>query len=159
MILKFLKIFSQNVCKNRLLTDTLLENYKNFNILFIQEPSWSIIQNILSSMSEEEEEIIGAPNHPLWTMFPRISNIKNEHSRVFIYINIRLIRLCFSLQRDIFNHKDINLLFLFNHSIMCFLVNIYSDDHQFTLKYLKSTEMNLNNILIMTRDFNIMDNN
>jgi len=65
MILKFLKIFSHNVCKNRLLTDTLLESYKNFNILFIQEPSWSIIQNILSSMSEEEEEIIGAPNHPL----------------------------------------------------------------------------------------------
>ena len=31
------KIFSQNVCKNRLLTDTILENNKYFDILFIQE--------------------------------------------------------------------------------------------------------------------------
>jgi len=39
MILKSLKIFSQNVHKNRLLTDTLLENNKDFDIIFIQEPS------------------------------------------------------------------------------------------------------------------------
>ena len=39
MNLKTLKIFSQNVQKNKLLTDTILENNKNFDILFIQEPS------------------------------------------------------------------------------------------------------------------------
>ena len=60
MILKFLKIFLQNVHKNRLLTDTLLENKKDFNILFIQEPPWSIIFSILSFISEEEEEIVDA---------------------------------------------------------------------------------------------------
>jgi len=37
MIIKDLKISSQNVCKNHLLTETILENNKNFNILFIQE--------------------------------------------------------------------------------------------------------------------------
>ena len=37
MILKSLNFFLQNVYKNRLLTDTILENNKNFNILFIQE--------------------------------------------------------------------------------------------------------------------------
>jgi len=42
---------------------------------------------------------------------------------------------------------------------MCFIINIYSDDQQFTLKYLKDTEVKLNNILIMIRDFNIRDNN
>ena len=65
MILKSLKILSQNVHKNRLLTDTLLENKKDFNILFIQEPPWSIICSILSSISKEEEEIVDAPNHLL----------------------------------------------------------------------------------------------
>jgi len=42
---------------------------------------------------------------------------------------------------------------------MCFLINIYLDDQQSALKYLKDTEGNLNNILIMTGDFNIRDNN
>ena len=156
MILKSLKILSQNVHKNRLLTDTLLENKKDFNILFIQEPPWSIICSILSSISKEEEEIVDAPNHLLWTMFTRTSNTKNKHLRVFTYINIRLIRLCFLLRRDIFNHRNINLLSFFNHS---FIINIYSDDCQSALKYLKDTEMNLNNILIITGDFNIRDNN
>jgi len=41
---------------------------------------------------------------------------------------------------------------------MCFLINIYSDDHQFIFKYFKDTEVNLNNILIMTENFNIRDN-
>ena len=41
---------------------------------------------------------------------------------------------------------------------MCFIINTYLDDHQFILKYLKDTEVNLNNVLIMTGDFNIRDN-
>jgi len=41
---------------------------------------------------------------------------------------------------------------------MCFIINIYSDDQQTTLKYLKDTEVNLNNVLIMTDDFNMRDN-
>jgi len=65
MILKSLKIFSQNVHKNKLFTDTILVINKTFSILFIQELSWSIICSILSSISEEEEDTIGAPNHPL----------------------------------------------------------------------------------------------
>jgi len=65
MILKFLKFFSQNVHKNRLLTDIILENNKNFNIIFIQEPYWLITHSILSSMSEEGEMIAGASYHLL----------------------------------------------------------------------------------------------
>ena len=40
MIIKNLKIFSQNVHKNKFLTDIIiiLENKKEFNIIFIQEP-------------------------------------------------------------------------------------------------------------------------
>ena len=42
---------------------------------------------------------------------------------------------------------------------MCFIINIYSDNQQSALKYLKDTKVNLNNVLIMTGDFNIKDNN
>jgi len=36
-------------------------------------------------------------------------------------------------------------------------MNIYSDASHSTLKYLKDTEVNINNLLIMTGDFNIRD--
>jgi len=39
MIIKSLKLFSQNVWMNKLLTGMILENNKNFDIVFIQEPS------------------------------------------------------------------------------------------------------------------------
>ena len=36
-------------------------------------------------------------------------------------------------------------------------VNVYSDLSQLALKYLKNTEVNINNVLIMTGDLNIRD--
>ena len=56
------------------------------------------------------------------------------------------------------NHKDINLILFFNNSIICFIINIYSDKQQSALKYLKVIKTNLNNVLIVTEDFNIRDN-
>jgi len=38
MIIKHIKLFSQNFCKNKLLTDMILEINYDFNIIFIQEP-------------------------------------------------------------------------------------------------------------------------
>ena len=37
------------------------------------------------------------------------------------------------------------------------MINIYSDDYQSALKYLKNTEANLYNVLVMARDLNIRD--
>jgi len=56
------------------------------------------------------------------------------------------------------NHKDINLISFFNNGIICFIINIYSDDQQNALKYLKDIEINLDNVLIITENFNIRDN-
>ena len=61
------------------------------------------------------------------------------------------------MRKDIFNHQDINLISFFNHGTMHFLLNVYSDSQQSALKYLKDTEVNLNNIIIITGDFNICD--
>jgi len=63
----------------------------------------------------------------------------------------------FFTKEGYFNHQDINLISFFNHSIMCFILNVYLDNQQNALKYLKNTKVNLNNILIMTEDFNIRD--
>ena len=51
--------------------------------------------------------------------------------------------LCFSLQKDIFNHRDISCISFFNCGSIYFLINIYSDSSQSALKYLKNTEVNI----------------
>jgi len=38
------------------------------------------------------------------------------------------------------------------------MINVYPDDYHLALKYLKNTEVNLQNVLIMAGDFNIKDN-
>jgi len=47
------------------------------------------------------------------------------------------------------------MCFLFYNRSIYFLINVYLDLSQTALKYLKNTEVNISNILIMTRDFNI----
>jgi len=61
MIIKSLEIFSQNVQKNKLLTDSILENNKNYDIILIQEPPWSNIWQIPSISSQEGNNPIRAP--------------------------------------------------------------------------------------------------
>jgi len=109
------QLFLQNICKNKLLTDTILEkNNKNFDILFIQEPPWLVICQILSSISEEGSDLIGAPHYPFWIMFVRSTNSDSNYPRIITYINIKLISLHFLIRKDIFNHYNINLIFFFN---------------------------------------------
>ena len=47
------------------------------------------------------------------------------------------------------------MYFLFQLWFYLYMINVYSDSSQTALKYLKDTEANINNILIMTGDFNI----
>ena len=73
MILENIKIYSQNVYKNNFIIYTILETYLAFDIIFIQELSWSFIWSISSSSNCKEEELVGVPNYPNWTMFSRNS--------------------------------------------------------------------------------------
>ena len=53
----------------------------------------------------------------------------------------------FSLWKDIFNYRDICYFFFFNNGTIFFIINIYSDSDQSTLKYLKDTKANFQNVL------------
>ena len=97
-------------------------------------------------------------NHPNWLTFDRESNSANDSPRVIIYINIRLSSLYFSLCKDIISHRDILLVSFFNNNDNFWFMNIYSDSSHLALKYLKDTEANIQNLLIMTDNFiNICD--
>jgi len=81
----------------------------------------------------------------------------HDYPRVITYINIRLTSFQFSLCKDVFNHRYILLIFFFINNNIFFLITIYSDSLQSALKYLKDTEADISNVLIMTGNFNIRD--
>ena len=97
MIVENLKIFSQNVHKNSLLVNTLLETLTHFDIILIQEPPWSEIHKIPSSLNCEGDPLIGSNYHLNWTTYARISSNDKDFLRVLVYVNIRLSALCFLL--------------------------------------------------------------
>ena len=145
-------------CKNNLIINTILETQSSFDIIFIQELPWSVIWFISSSTSCKEEVLVGVSHHPNLTTFSRLSSCASESPRVIVYINIHISSLCFSLWNDIINHRDLSCISFFNQRSIFFLINVYSDLSQSALKYLKNTEVNINNVLIMTGNFNIRDN-
>jgi len=155
MIYNILKLFSQKVCKNSLIVNTILEIQASSNIVFIQELLWLTIHTILSFTSSKRKELIDISHHSDWLTFARSSINQSDSLRVLTYINIYISHLCFSLQNDIFNHRDISCVSFFNQGFIFFLINIYSDSSQSALKYLKDTKTNFHNVIIMTGNFNI----
>ena len=147
----------QNVCKNSLIVNTLLELLVHFNIILIQELLWSKIHKIPSTSNCEGEPLMGSNHHPNWISFARIPLDNKDFSRVIAYINIHLSPLCFLLCKDIINHRDISLISFFNNNICYYILNVYSDSSHLALKYLKDTEVNIDNVVLMTGDFNIRD--
>ena len=143
MICDNLKIFSQNVRKNSLIVNTILEAQLSFDIIFLQEPLWSIIHSIPSSTSHKGEKLVGAPHHPNWLTLARSPTNKSDFPRVLTYINIWVSCLCFPLQNNIFNHRDVSCISFINQGLSFFLINVYSDSSQIALKYLKNTETNI----------------
>jgi len=157
MILKNLNIRLQNVCKNHLIVNTILETQSHFDIILIQELLWSVIHQVLSSVNSEGKNLIGIVHHPNWILFATNPVNKAYSPRVSAYINIHLSPLHFSLHRDIINHPDILLMSFTNNHIQYFIMNVYLDSSYTALKYLKDIEVNINNVLVMTGDFNIRD--
>jgi len=157
MIIKNLKIYLQNVRKNSLFVNTILKTLTYFNIILIQEPPWSEIHKIPSSSNCEGDPLIGSVHHPNWITFARSPLADKDSPRVISYINIHLSSFHFFLHKDIINHRDINLISFSNNNVCYYILNVYSDSSHIALKYLKDTEVNIDNVVLMTGDFNIRD--
>ena len=100
---------------------------------------------------------MGSNHHPNWTTYARIPSNNKDFPRILVYVNIRLSALHFLLQKDIFNHRDISLISFSINNICSYILNVYSNSSHTALKYLKDTEVNINNVVLMTGDFNIRD--
>jgi len=105
MIKETLKIFSQNVRKNKTLMNTILENNKNnMDIILVQEPPKSLIRCVLSHTDPTGDPIYGIPNHPDWTLFIRQDPAQKNYTRVATYVNKKLQKMRFTLRLNIINH-------------------------------------------------------
>ena len=80
-----------------MLPKTILETQKDFDIIFIQEPPWSIIHSIPSLLSKEGKHLVGVSNHPNWLTFSKNASHDHDSPKVVSYINVRLLYFYFSL--------------------------------------------------------------
>jgi len=55
----------------------ILETCFSFDVIFIQEPSWTTICSIPSSKSRKDKVLVRVPNHPNWLTFA--NNISNAN--------------------------------------------------------------------------------
>ena len=136
MILKDLKKFSQNIQKNNFIINTILETNNNFNIIFIQELSWTTLCSISSPSNCKGNPLVGVVNHSNWLTFAREPDATNDCPRVVMFINIRLSSFHFSFHKDVINHRDILLAPFFNNGNIFWLMNIYSDSLILSALYL-----------------------
>jgi len=159
MIKETLKIFSQNVRKNKTLINTILENNKNnMDIILIQELPKSLIRHVLSHTDLIGDPIYSIPNHPDWTLFIRQDPAQESYAQVATYVNKKLLKMRFTLRLNIINHRDVNVLAFHSGQHINYIINVYSDDNQSVLHTLNQNIVDLNDTVVMTGDFNIRDN-
>jgi len=84
MIIKDLKIFLQNVQKNNLIVNIIFEMKFEFDIIFIQESSWTTICLIPSIRNSKGEDLVGIQNHPNWLIFVRNPMNENNFLKVML---------------------------------------------------------------------------
>jgi len=65
--------------------------------------------------------------------------------------------IVFLLRKDIINHRDISLISFSNNNVCYYILNVYSDSSHTALKYLKDTEANIDNVILIMGDFNTRD--
>jgi len=88
MIKQNLTIFSQNIRKNKVLTNIILENNKNTaDIIFIQKPPGFLIWYIPSYTNPLEDPLYDTPNYPEWTLFFYQDLSQDNFARVATYVN------------------------------------------------------------------------
>ena len=118
MILKDLKIFFTKHPKITLLSTQSLKSTITSTLFSFKNYLGQPLDLFLAQRTVKAFSLVGIPNYPNWLTFARESNLVNDSPRVIIYVNIRLLSLCFSLRKDIINYRDILLVSFSNNNIV-----------------------------------------
>ncbi|KAF9471349.1 hypothetical protein BDN70DRAFT_901416 [Pholiota conissans] len=125
----------------------------HFDILFIQEPPWSLICKTVSSSNKDGGDVIGVPKHPEWITVVPVTK-PDCKPRVLAYCHNRLTHLQPSLCRDIIDHPDIIALSVFTHGQTLNFMNIYSDDQNTVIFHVAGKSGSLPSFVYIGGDFN-----
>jgi len=132
-----LQIFSQNVKKNKILTDIILEEQKNISdITLIQELPCYLIHNLSSNTNSKGDLLYSAPKHSEWLFLIWNSSSINNIPCIITYINKQVSKLKFLLRLNIINHWDINIMLFHNNQNINYIINVYPDNNQVTFQIL-----------------------
>jgi hypothetical protein len=145
-------IFSQNVCRNYPLTESILATKKNnFDIIFIQEPPWNLI-HCMPSTKEPLGELMGISIHPEWTYMVHPSN---PRLHILTYVHMWLQVMHPTLRCDMIDSRDIQVLSLqTKDGKTLLLLNVYSDDEFGAIKLLDCLTDSLPLLFYMGGNFN-----
>ena len=101
-------VLSQNVHKSRKTVKNLLEQYASAaDIIFIQEAPFPHIRKIISTTSEEGDDVIGPPIHAVWQAIHCFE--RHPKTQVCSYVNRRLLSR-FQLSLDLAINMEPNVL-------------------------------------------------
>jgi hypothetical protein len=91
-----------------------------------------VIRKTVSTTNPHGDDVIGAPKHPDWLyiVWPMVGG---DTPCVMAYVHNRLACLRPALRRDIINHCNMLILSLHLVGDMVNLMNIYSDNHNYTI--------------------------
>ncbi|KAF5347006.1 hypothetical protein D9756_011009 [Leucocoprinus leucothites] len=154
-LISSVRIYSQNVGCSYALVDIILESRKlDFDIIFLQEPPWNHIRKAPSTTNPEGDDVIGAPIHPEWLCMARPTKPNDPRPRTLTYVHRRLSRMRPILRQEWVNHRDIQILGLFNNGNYIHLLNIYSDSSSSAINFLSTNFIDIPNIIYMGGDFN-----
>jgi hypothetical protein len=132
-VVKEICVLSQNVNRNGLHVNMLLETQKDsYDIIFVQEPPWKVIHKTVSVTNPHGDDDIGAPKHPDWLYMVQ-PMVGGDTPHIMAYVHNCLACLRPALRHDIINHCNILILSLHPAGDTVNLMNVYSDDHNYTI--------------------------
>ena len=152
----------RNVNTSHSLASTILEEQANTNIdiIFFQELSQKHICAPAHIDFPDGEPVIGLPHHPAWICLPPPSS----HSQVAIYIQRIFKRYHFTVDKTIFGHPNIFMMFCYDDSshVTYAFINVYANPNRDCPVFLKNTIATLlaqlcriSNLQILQGNFNL----
>jgi hypothetical protein len=153
-VVKEIHILSQNVNRNRLHINMLLETLKDsYNIIFVQEPPWKVTCKTVPTRNPHGDNDVSAPKHPDWLYIVQ-PMVRRATPHIMAYIHNCLAHLCLALRCNIIDHRDILILSLHPAGDTVNLMNVYSDNHNYAICRLYEEVDSLPAFHYMGGDFN-----
>ncbi|KAF5345719.1 hypothetical protein D9756_011623 [Leucocoprinus leucothites] len=107
------------------------------------EPPWNHVRKAPSTTNPEGDDVIGAPIHPEWLCMVCPTKPDNPQPHTLTYVHRCLLRMRPILRQEWANHRDIQILGLFNQ-----------DSSSSVINFLSTNFIDIPNIIYMGGDFN-----